>query len=324
MPLSPPDTTAPVGNPGQTANPFRGLAQQRLLVTGGTGFIGKVLVCQLLDAGHEVTVFTRKPTQAATAFGGRARCIPTLAALQATDAFDAVINLAGAPVVGPRWSAKRQQQLLDSRVGTTQALLRWLDTAQHKPAAWVQASAIGFYGVRDAAEALTESSQAGAGFMSTLCVQWEKAAAAAAVYGVRQVVLRLGVVLGPGGALTPLLLPFRLGFGGRMGSGRQIMSWVHRDDVLQLVARALQDPQMHGTYNAVAPDAISQAEFARCAGQVLHRPVWFHLPQAPIRALLGEMAELFVDGQRVVPARLAAAGYSFRYPSLLSALQNLA
>jgi uncharacterized protein (TIGR01777 family) len=141
---------------------------------------------------------------------------------------------------------------------------------------------------------------------------------------VRQVVLRLGVVLGPGGALTPLLLPFRLGFGGRMGSGRQIMSWVHRDDVLQLVARALQDPQMHGTYNAVAPDAISQAEFARCAGQVLHRPVWFHLPQAPIRALLGEMAELFVDGQRVVPARLAAAGYSFRYPSLLSALQNLA
>lgn len=307
-------------------NPF--LFQERLhvLVTGGTGFIGTTLVRQMLDAGHAVTVLARKPARATALFGGKARCIGSLDALDASTAsvaWDAVINLAGAPVVGPRWTPKRQRELLASRVGTTRALTDWLATAAHKPEVWIQASAIGFYGVREPAEALTEESLAGAGFMAELCAQWERAARPAADAGVRQVVLRLGVVWGPGGALPLMLLPIRLGMGGRLGSGRQVISWIQLDDVLRLIARSLRDPGMQGIYNAVAPEATSQAAFAATAGELLGRPIWLHLPARPIRWLAGEMAQLFVDGQRVVPQRLTEAGFKFEYPTVQSALRHL-
>ncbi len=305
-------------------NPFTELAHQRVLITGGTGFIGETLVKQLLDGGHEVTVFARNPRRAAFQFNGRARCVSSLAALTEWDAFDAVINLAGAPVAGPRWSAKRQAQLLASRVGVTDALVAWLEKARHKPTVWLQASAIGYYGVRSPDEMLTEDSAKGGGFMAELCARWEASAAAVQAAGLRQVVMRLGVVFGPGGALQPLLLPHRFGLGGRLGSGKQMMSWIHRDDLLRLFARALADSNMHGTYNAVAPEAVSQAQFAATAGRVLNRPVWLHLPAAPVRLLAGEMAQLFVDGQNVTPARLLSEGFSFRYPDLEGALRDLA
>lgn len=304
-------------------NPFLALPPQRVLVTGGTGFIGSAVVSQLLDAGHAVTLLARKPARAAKQFQARARCVSTLAALGAEEAFDTVINLAGAPVLGPRWSPKRQAQLLDSRVGVTQALLQWLDRAVHKPTAWLQASAIGYYGVRSGDEHLTESSAPGLGFMSVLCQRWEASAKAVADQGVRLVVLRLGVVLGPGGALPPMLLPHRFGMGGRLGDGQQVMSWIHRHDVLHIMARAMADTGMQGVYNTVAPGAIRQAEFARTVGQVLHRPVWLHLPAAPLRWAAGEMAELLLDGQRVVPRRLVEAGYQFAYPGLQQALEDL-
>lgn len=309
---------------GLPGNPFAGGKHQRVLVTGGTGFIGEALVNQLLDAGHSVSVLARDPLRAAYLFDGRARCLRDLSKLGHSEQFDVIINLAGAPVAGPRWSAKRQAQLLASRVGTTEALLAWLKNAEHKPALWIQASAIGFYGVRDASQTLDESASRGEGFMAELCARWEASAQPATAFGVRQVVLRLGVVFGPGGALMPLLIPFRLGFGGRMGDGQQIMSWVHRDDVIQVIARAMSDPSLSGTYNLVAPDAVSQATFAETAGAVLKRPVWLHVPAAPVRALAGEMAELFFDGQRVVPQRLLQAGYTFRYPTLDGALRDLA
>ena len=305
-------------------NPFSGLAHQRVLVTGGTGFIGEALVAQLLDAGHNVTIWARDPLRAAYLFDGRARSIRSLNALDPAEVFNSVINLAGAPVAGPRWSAQRQQQLLASRIGTTQALADWLTKAKHKPTVWIQASAIGYYGVRDASETLTEESTKGQGFMAELCARWEATARSAVTSDMRQVVLRLGVVFGPGGALAPLLMPYRLGFGGRLGSGQQAISWIHRDDVLALVATALGNPAMRGTYNAVAPEPVSQSTFAATAGKILGRPVWFHIPAAPIRWLAGEMAELFVDGQRVVPTRLASTAFAFRYPTLTSALRNLA
>ncbi|WP_339496165.1 TIGR01777 family oxidoreductase [Pseudomonas sp. RA_105y_Pfl2_P56] len=308
---------------GKPSNPFAGGAFKRVLVTGGTGFIGETLVNQLLDAGHTVSVLARDPLKAAYLFDGRARCVRSLSKLGYEETFDVVINLAGAPVAGPRWSPKRQAQLIASRVNTTEALMTWLKNARHKPALWVQASAIGFYGVRDASENLDEHASKGDGFMAELCARWEAAAQPATEFGVRQVVLRLGVVFGPGGALTPLLLPFRLGFGGRMGDGRQIMSWVHRDDVLQVIARAFKDDTLRGTYNMVAPETLSQAAFAEQAGKLLKRPVWFHIPAAPVRALAGEMAQLFFDGQRVVPQRLTEAGYTFRYPTLDAALRDL-
>jgi uncharacterized protein (TIGR01777 family) len=305
------------------SNPFAGGAFKRVLITGGTGFIGETLVNQLLDAGHSVSVLTRDPLSAANLFNGRVRCVYSLSELSHDEAFDVLINLAGAPVAGPRWTPKRQAQLLASRVGTTEALMTWLKNTKQKPSLWIQASAIGFYGVRDASESLDEHASKGDGFMAELCARWEAAAQPATEFGVRQVVLRLGVVFGPGGALTPLLLPFRLGFGGRMGDGRQIMSWVHRDDVLQVIARAFNDDTLRGTYNIVAPETVSQAAFAEQAGKVLKRPVWLHIPAVPVRAMAGEMAQLFFDGQRVVPERLTEAGYTFRYPTLDAALRDL-
>ncbi|GLR13938.1 epimerase [Chitinimonas prasina] len=312
-----------LGQAAATPNPFADLPHQRVLVTGGTGFIGEALVSQLLAAGHNVTVLARDPLNAAYLFHGRARCVPALDQLHSAEQFDAIINLAGAPVVGPRWSPQRKAQLLASRVGTTQALQAWLARATHKPATWIQASAIGYYGVRPADELLHEDSRAGQGFMTELCARWEESAQPAQRQGLRLVTLRLGLVFGPGGALLPLLLPHRFGLGGRMGNGRQIMSWVHRDDVLGMIARALGDGTMQGTYNAVAPEAISQADFAQTIGRLMHRPVFLHLPAAPLRLVMGEMAQLFFDGQRVVPHRLQSQGYVFRYPTLAGALRAL-
>lgn len=304
-------------------NPFNGLPHQRLLVTGGTGFIGEALVGQLLEAGHAPTLLVRDPLRAAYQFQGRVRCITALSQLDAEERFDAVINLAGAPVLGPRWSPRRQAQLLASRVGVTETLVQWLGRTRVKPTTWVQASAIGYYGVRDPGERLDEASAAGGGFMSTLCRQWEASAAPAQAMGLRSVVLRLGVVFGPGGALPPMLLPHHFGLGGRLGDGRQVMSWIHREDVLRLIARALHETSMQGTYNAVAPEPISQAEFARCAGRVLRRPVWLHLPAAPLRWAAGEMAQLLLDGQRVLPQRLQQQGFEFRFARLEPALRDL-
>ena len=299
----------------------------QVLITGGTGFIGRALVQRLAAAGHTVTVWSRHPAQAARQLGAGVRCVSALNAIAAADRIDAIVNLAGARVVGPPWTAARRQVLLDSRVGTTQALLQWLQQTGQRPSVWVQASAIGFYGVRPPEELLTETSAPGQGFMSELCVRWEQAAAQATALGIRQVVLRLGVVLGPGGALPQLLRPIRLGLGGRMGSGQQVMSWIHRDDVLTLITTALQAPQnnppMQGTYNATAPEPVPQATFARTAGQLLHRPVWLPVPAAPLRWALGEMAQLFVDGQNVVPARLQREGFAFAYPGLREALRSL-
>jgi uncharacterized protein (TIGR01777 family) len=268
-------------------------------------------------------VLTRDPSKAASLFDGRARCVRSLNQLSDDETFNVVINLAGAPVAGPRWTSKRQAQLIASRVDTTEALMSWLKNTKQKPVLWIQASAIGFYGVRDASESLDEHATKGDGFMAELCARWEAAAQPATQFGVRQVVLRLGVVFGPGGALLPMLIPFRLGFGGRMGDGQQIMSWVHRDDVLQVIARSFHDESLRGTYNLVAPETVSQAAFAGQAGKILKRPVWFHVPAAPVRTLAGEMAQLFFDGQRVVPQRLSAAGYTFRYPTLDAALRDL-
>ncbi|MDQ2186687.1 TIGR01777 family oxidoreductase [Alcaligenaceae bacterium A4P071] len=296
---------------------------RRVLITGGTGFIGKALVKRLLAAGDRITVLTRRPRQASTSLGGAVRCIETLARLSADDGFDVVVNLAGAPVVGPPWSKRRKSVLMHSRVGTTRALIEWLGRTAQKPAVWVQASAIGVYGVRDPEEVLSEDSAVGNGFMSELCVAWEAAARAAVPLGVRQVVLRFSLVFGPGGSLPFMLMPYRLGLGGRLGSGRQMLSWVHLDDVLAVIGRAIDQPEMTGVYNMVAPQPVHQSDFAATAGRVLNRPTWLSLPAAPLRMLAGEMGQLFLDGQRVMPTRLQREGYAFKHPTLEGTLRDL-
>ncbi|WP_419688375.1 TIGR01777 family oxidoreductase [Burkholderia theae] len=305
------------------ANPFAGQPPGSVLVTGGTGFIGETLVNQLLDAGHVVTLLARDPLRVAYQFHGRVRSVTSVEQLQPHERFDTVINLAGAPVLGARWSKRRRALLLASRVGVTQSLMRWVETADVKPRTWIQASAIGYYGVRPADERLDEGSSAGTGFMSELCRQWERSAQPLERHGVRSVVLRLGVVFGPGGALRPMLLPHYFGMGGRFGDGAQVMSWIHRDDVLRIIARAMSNPVMHGVYNAVAPGALTQREFVQVVTKVLRRPAWLHVPAAPLRVAMGEMAELLLDGQRVMPARLHQDGFMFRFPTAEHALRDL-
>jgi hypothetical protein len=310
--------------PALQGNPFTGLPPRRWLVTGGTGFIGSALIRALRAAGHQATVLSRDPARAVRSFDdGGVRAIARLDALDDGEAFDAVVNLAGAPVLGQRWSARRKRLLLASRIAISEALVAWLRRTRTRPALWLQASAIGFYGARAADERLTEDSAAGSGFMAELCQRWESAAAPAVALGTRQVVLRLGVVFGPGGSLGAMLLPYRLGLGGRLGSGEQVLSWIHRDDLLRIVAFALADDRLHGVYNATAPQPVTQAQFAATAGRLLHRPTWLHLPARPIRLLAGEMAQLLVDGQRVLPQRLEQAGFEFRHPALEPALREL-
>ncbi|XZG69359.1 TIGR01777 family oxidoreductase [Chitinibacteraceae bacterium HSL-7] len=292
----------------------------RILVTGGTGFIGTALIDALLAAGHRPTIYTRKPAATATRYRGRVAAFANWDELASSEAFDAVINLAGAPVVGPRWSARRKAQLIDSRVGTTEQLLAWLARAQTRPAVLINGSAIGYYGCRGDEAIDEDASSPGDEFQAQLCRDWEAAALKAEAYGLRVVCLRLGLVFGPGGAFPKLLLPFRLGVGGRMGDGRQVMSWIHRDDVIAVIERALTDTSMSGAYNLTAPHALTQAEFAALAARMLHRPDWMVTPAWLIDALAGEMGVLFTRGQRVVPRRLQQAGYTFRYPDMESAL----
>ena len=299
-------------------------APKRILVTGGTGFVGEPLVRGLLAAGCDVTLITRDPLRAAYLFQGKVRSIRRCSELASDTTIDAVINLAGAPVVGGLWSPKRRALLLQSRIGITQDVVNWMRHANPRPRVLVQASAVGFYGCQAADQLLHERSPAGDEFMSQLCQQWEQHAAAVDALGVRRITLRLGVVFGAsGGALPMQLLSFRLGLGALLGTGRQPLSWIHLEDVLRLMARALSDVNYQGTYNAVAPELLTQAEFARAMGASVGRPVWLRIPAGILNALLGEMARLFVAGQQAVPQRLLASGYVFRYPNLKAALKQI-
>ncbi|TFW28057.1 TIGR01777 family oxidoreductase [Duganella callida] len=306
------------------ATPDFGAAGQSFLITGGTGFIGQRLVWCLLCAGHRVTMLTRHPRQAAWMFDGRVECVGSMDALPLSHRYDAVINLAGARILGWRWNAARRAVLRRSRVELTRQLVAWIGAAAHKPSMLLSASAIGYYGIQprgDAAE-LTEQAGPRPMFMSDLCREWEQAAQAAERYGVKVVRMRFGLVLGRQGALPMMLLPVRLGLGGPLGGGNQWLSWIHVDDLLGAMAY-LYRTRGSGAYNFTAPESLTQAQFSRVAARVLHRPYGLPTPGWPLRLLLGEQADLLLEGQRVVPARLSMDGYSFRYPQLAPALRSV-
>ncbi|MBB1631413.1 TIGR01777 family oxidoreductase [Cupriavidus sp. UME77] len=304
---------------------------QLFLLTGGTGFIGQALVRSLLADGHRVTIWARNPRVAAQLFDGRAACVGSLAQIDPAVRFDVVINLAGAPILGPRWSAARKRSLVESRVGTTRALAAWLAAAAHRPRLMINGSAVGFYGIQgdDDLSQRTEASAPQDIFASQLCQQWEDAARAVTPLGIPLAILRLGVVYGHQGALPAMLMPVWLGLGGPMGSGRQAQSWVHIHDVLGVIAwlcrgdAAQAAPAAVATYNLVAPDTPSQAGFVRAAATLLRRPAFMPTPAWPMRLALGEQATLLLDGLRVAPARLQQEGYAFRFPTLQLALEDL-
>ncbi|WP_083384891.1 TIGR01777 family oxidoreductase [Cupriavidus sp. USMAHM13] len=303
-----------------------GTAAQRFLVTGGSGFIGRALVSRLLMGGHAVTVLSRQPAGAARRLPAGARLTASLQALPADAAFDVVINLAGAPILGPRWTAGRKRVLEDSRIGLTQQLVAWLATRQQRPRLMVSASAIGYYGAA-APGRLDEASAPGSDYAARLCQQWEVAARAACALGVDTVCVRLGIVLGHGGALPAMRRALQAGLGAVIGNGTQTQSWVHIADVLgALEWIACRHGGLGGeasVYNLTAPGACSQAEFVRTAACVLRRPVLLRLPAALFRLALGEQSALLLGSTEVIPTLLLQDGYQFRFCELRNALTSL-
>jgi uncharacterized protein len=289
---------------------------KHVLITGGSGFIGRALARALLARGDSVTVLSRAPRAA------RAVLPPAVevGAELPPAAPDAVVNLAGENLGKRRWTEARKRRFVDSRVGTTRRLVEWMRALPRPPAALVSGSAVGYYGARGD-ETLVEDAAPGAEYQSDLCRQWEDAAREAEGLGVRVCRIRIGIVLaGDGGALAQMRLPFALGLGGPLGSGAQWMSWIHRDDLLALVLWLLDDPSGAGAYNATAPHPATNRQFARALAAALRRPALLAMPAPVVRLLVGEMAHLLLTGQKVVPARALAEGFAFRYPDLPGAL----
>jgi uncharacterized protein len=301
----------------------------RVVVAGGSGFIGEQLCLELVQAGHRVDILSRRPEALAGRLpsGVRARAWrpPRVDPGWETTVAeaDAVVNLAGASLANGRWTAQRKVLLRDSRVDATRALVTALGNGGGPPRVLVNASAIGYYGDRGEVE-LPEASPPGDGLLASICVDWESAAREAEQLGVRVVLTRFGVVLGEGGALPRLVLPYRLFVGGRLGSGRQWMSLVHGSDVVGLIRHALEDDAISGPLNAVMPAPIRNAELARLIGDVLHRPSALPAPAAALRLALGsEMAdEMLLASQRVLPVETLAGGYQFRFPKVEGALRD--
>ncbi len=291
-----------------------------VLVAGGTGFIGVPLCHTLIDHGQSVTVLTRRPGRAAAQRGLRHLGWEDPQWRRLIGQFDAVVNLAGEPPAAKRWSATQKRAIRESRLRATVGLIEAMASAASRPRVLINASAIGYYGPRGDEE-LTEAASPGGGFLSELCVAWEEAAQRAEPLGVRVVRLRIGLVLGPdGGALAKMVPPFRLFVGGPLGSGRQWVSWIHRHDLIGLIEWALAHPALSGALNATAPQPKTMHEFARELGRVLSRPSWLPAPAFALRLLLGEMADLLLTGQRVLPALAMRHGYQFTYPKLDGAL----
>ena len=312
----------------QSATPVFGNDKRSFLVTGATGFIGQQLVRALLRDGQQVTVLTRDPAKARSLFDerlGRVECVGGMDQLPPSRRIDVVINLAGARILGWRWTAARRAALRRSRVALTARVVDWIAQAEHKPALMLSGSAIGYYGVQPQGDdtVLTETAPPQPVFMSDLCREWEEAARRANAYGVTVACMRFGLVLGRQGALPMLLLPIRLGLGGPLGGGRQWQSWIHVDDVIAGMAHLCRTEE-GGSYNFTAPESLTQSQFSRVAAKVLHRPYGFPTPGWPMRLALGEQADLLLEGQRVGPQHLLATGFAFRYPQLAPALTSLA
>jgi len=287
------------------------------LITGGSGFIGSALCRGLAADGHRVTVLTRDIERAR-------RRVPEsiflVDRLDFAEDVDAVVNLAGENLAGGRWTAARKHEFRASRIGTTKRLLDWIDRQERAPSVLVSGSAIGWYGPRGDEE-LDENAVAGNDFSAHLCRDWEAEAVQAEALGVRVCRLRTGIVLGAeGGALKKMLLPFRAGIGGRMGNGRQWMSWIARADLVALIRWLVENTSARGAYNGTAPMPVTNAEFARSLGAALRRPALLPTPAFALKILFGEMADILLTGQRVVPKRAAAEGLKFEFPDLAPSL----
>ncbi|WP_341738765.1 TIGR01777 family oxidoreductase [Microcoleus sp. CAWBG640] len=303
----------------------------KVAIAGATGFVGSPLVERLHSEGHSILVLARDSERARRIFPASA--YPNLEIVGYSPAesgdwqhliggCDGVVNLAGVPIAEERWTAARQQAILDSRKLTTAKLVEAIANANPKPSVLVSASAIGYYGTSETAE-FEENSPGGDDFLAAVCKEWESAAEKVKNTGTRLVILRLGIVLGMGGALAKMLPAFRLFAGGPIGTGKQWFSWIHRDDVVNLILYALQNPQVEGVLNATAPHPVRMNELCETLGEVLQRPSWLPVPSFALELLLGDGAKVVLEGQQVLPKRTLLSGFQYEYPQLRSAIEEI-
>ncbi|WP_392482691.1 TIGR01777 family oxidoreductase [Nostoc sp. C110] len=303
----------------------------KVAITGATGFVGSLLVQRLHGKGHKIVVLTRNTAFAQKVFPSEA--FPNVEIVAYTPntsgswqsviaSCDGVVNLAGEPIGEGRWTPERKQEILNSRKLGTQKIVEAIANANPKPTVLINASAIGYYGTSETAN-FDETSQSGNDFLAQVCQAWEAEATKVKDAGVRLVILRFGIVLGNGGALGKMIPPFKLFAGGPIGSGQQWFSWIHIDDLVNLIMQALTKPEIEGIYNATAPNPVRMADLSQTLGQVMNRPSWLPVPAFAIEALLGDGAIVVLEGQQVLPKRTVETGFEYKYPNLESALRQI-
>ncbi len=292
----------------------------RILITGGSGFLGQALIGPLQSDGHEIIILSRHPDRHRRKGNPAVRWAGSLEEI--TGPVDAVINLAGANLFTLPWTNRRKQELWDSRIATTERLVQWMERQEKKPTMFLSGSAVGIYG--DQGETLlTEVSEPGHDWPTKLVLAWENTAAGAERMGIRTVYLRTGLVLGNGGLLKPLLPVFKAGLGGSLGDGQFWYSWIHWYDWVQAVRYLLTTPTLQGPVNLTAPNPVRYQAFARTLGKTLRRPVWLTPPRWALRPVLGERTDLMLASTRAIPQQLSDAGFSWQYPELEAALRDL-
>jgi uncharacterized protein (TIGR01777 family) len=310
----------------------------KIAITGATGFVGSRLVVKLYDRGDDILILTRNPDKARRIYPKsiypKIEIIPYIATesgdwQKEISGCDAVINLAGEPI-SERWTGEAKRAIVASREIGTEKIVEAISRservatalADQKPKVLINSSAIGYYGTSETAS-FDENSPPGDDFLADVCKKWETAAQKVKDYGTRLVILRTGIVLGNGGALGKMIPPFKLFAGGPIGSGRQWFSWIHRDDLINLIIYCLDRQGISGTFNATAPNPVRMKEFCQILGEVMNRPSWLPVPDFALEILLGEGAKIVLEGQEVLPKATQALGFDYRYPNLEAALQEI-
>ncbi len=291
------------------------------LITGGTGFIGSALCSRLLEDKHDIVILSRHPD----AIKAPVTAISNLDQLKSDTAFDVVINLAGEPIANKRWSDQQKQRISRSRLDTTQKLISYFKTIEHKPKLFISGSAIGYYGTSETNDIVDETEHGDDSFSSQLCQQWEATALQAQTLGIRTCLLRTGIVLGKGGgALSKMLPPFKVGLGGKIGRGKQWMSWIHLDDLVGIILYCIDHDGLKNAINGTSPNPVTNQVFTKTLGKVLKRPTILPMPTLVVKLLMGQMGEeLLLAGKKVLPIKVLDAGYKFQYKELEGALKNI-
>jgi uncharacterized protein (TIGR01777 family) len=298
----------------------------KLVISGASGFIGSALVQRLSQRSDSLKLLSRKPRSPAGA-SNREWLVwePGVPGgwEESVDGADGVVNLAGEGIAEKRWTERQKELIRSSRIDSTRALVQAIAKAKEKPKFLINASAVGYYGPRGD-ETLTEESAPGKDYLARVCLSWEAEAKKAQDYGVRVALLRTGIVLGKGrGALAKMVTPFKFFVGGRLGSGKQWMPWIHIEDEIGLIFFLIENSSAQGNFNATAPNPVTMEEFCKVLGKVLNRPSWAPVPASVLTLLLGEMADLVLAGQKALPQAAQKSGYEFKYPNLLGALESL-